>query len=105
MSAVFFAIQTEVICIDFFGFPVAILKEWWEENMYLAMDENASLFMFSESPKLGNSMWHSINTSGSFSNLLLTLDSYSLEGLTDWVENNWNKQYWYMQDFPIWSRP
>ena len=104
MSALFFAIQTEVVCIDFFGFPVAILKEWWEENMYLAIDKNASLYMFSQSPYLGDTMWLLKETSDAFSNFLLDLGSYSIEGLRDWVNDNWDKQVWYMQDFPIWSR-
>lgn len=105
MSAVFFAIQTEVICIDFFGFPVAILKEWWEENMYLAIDTGGCLNMFSQAPVLGCVMWHSVDTWNSFSNTLLEFISYDVEGFMDWVNNNWNKQYWRMQDFPVWSRP
>ena len=104
MSALFFAIQTEVVCIDFFGFPVAILKEWWEENMYLAIDKNASLYMFSQSPYLGDTMWLLKETSDAFSNFLVDLSSYSIEGLRDWVNDNWDTQAWYMQDFPIWSR-
>jgi len=105
MSAVFFAIQTEVICIDFFGLPISILKEWWEENMYLALDTGGCLNMFSQAPVLGFSMGSSVDTWDSFSNILLEFVSYDVEGLMDWVNNNWDKQYWRMQDFPIWSRP
>ena len=105
MSAVFFAIQTEVICIDFFGFPVAILKEWWEENMYLAIDAAGCLNMFSQAPVLGYNMWDTVNTWDSFSNTLIEFISYDVEGLIDWVNDNWSKQWWRIQDFPLWSRP
>lgn len=104
MSAIFFAIQTEVICIDFFGFPVAILKEWWEENMYLTVDADGCLNMFSHIPIIGFDMWHSTTAWDTFSSSLLELSSYDLEGLMDWVDANWNKQFWRIQEFPIWSR-
>ena len=105
MSAVFFAVQTEVVCIDFFGFPVAILKEWWDENLYLAVDANGCLNMYNNTPVMAMNMWHSTIAQNSFSNILLEFVSYDIEGLMDWVNDNWNKQAWRMQDFPIWSRP
>lgn len=106
MSAVFLNIQVEIICIDFFGFPVAIQKEWWDDNLYLAIDHDGDINVFNYRPKvLNSSVWAASFEWDSFSSTLLKLTSYEIDGLEEWYGEIWNKQHWRVQEFPIWSRP
>ena len=101
MSAVFFAIQTEVICIDFFGLGINVHKDYME-NGYIAVDPQGTVYVYAEQPVAQVEFWAVPDTSDANAEQVLDLASIEyLPNLYTWYTSQWRHLCFPLSDFPV----
>lgn len=108
MSAnLFLQLKANMLCIDFFGIPVPVPKQWYSDQYWLAIDMAGELFIYSNKPELRDNHW------ACGSNYFLQPDIIGehilnleylmplFEDIDQWISDNWNKECWSVTTFPV----
>jgi hypothetical protein len=108
MSAnLFLQLKANMLCIDFFGIPVPVPKQWYTDNHWLAIDMAGELFIYSNKPVLRDNHWacneRSWGNPQSIGEHILNLEFIDplFENLDTWISDNWNKECWPVTTFPV----